>query len=73
MRLHAWSTHTIGHSDQATAPFVDLLRQHGIAPVVDLGSQPYGRQPPQSKRETPEHDPEESGIAYRFMGDALDG
>jgi uncharacterized protein (DUF488 family) len=65
--------HTIGHSDHETAAFVDLLRQHDIALVVDVRSQPYSRWTPQFNRETLKHDLEEAGLAYRFMGDALGG
>jgi uncharacterized protein (DUF488 family) len=65
--------HTVGHSDHTTAAFVDLLRDHGIALVVDVRSQPYSRWAPQFNRETLARDLEDAGIAYRFMGDALGG
>lgn len=65
--------HTIGHSDHETAAFVDLLRQHDIALVVDVRSQPYSRWMPQFNRETLKHDLEKAGVAYHFMGDALGG
>jgi uncharacterized protein (DUF488 family) len=65
--------HTVGHSDHTTAAFVDLLRDHGIALVVDVRSQPYSRWAPQFNRETLARDLEDAGIAYCFMGDALGG
>jgi uncharacterized protein (DUF488 family) len=65
--------HTIGHSDHATATFVQLLRDQGITLVVDVRSQPYSRWTPQFNRETLARDLEHAGIAYRFMGDALGG
>jgi uncharacterized protein (DUF488 family) len=65
--------HTVGHSDHTTAAVVDLLRDHGIALVVDVRSQPYSRWAPQFNRETLARDLEDAGIAYRFMGDALGG
>jgi uncharacterized protein (DUF488 family) len=65
--------HTVGHSDHTTATFVDLLRDHGIALVVDVRSQPYSRWAPQFNRGTLARDLEDAGIAYRFMGDALGG
>jgi uncharacterized protein (DUF488 family) len=65
--------HTVGHSDHTTAAFVDLLRDHGIALVVDVRSQPYSRWAPQFNRETLARDLEDAGIAYHFMGDALGG
>jgi uncharacterized protein (DUF488 family) len=65
--------YTIGHSDHSKDAFVDLLRRHDIALVVDVRSQPYSRWTPQFNRETLKQDLEEAGIAYRFMGDALGG
>jgi uncharacterized protein (DUF488 family) len=53
--------------------FVDLLRQHDVTLVADVRSQPYSRWAPQFNRETLEHDLDQAGIAYRFMGDALGG
>jgi uncharacterized protein (DUF488 family) len=67
------SVYTIGHSDHTVAAFVDLLRQHEIALVVDVRSQPYSRWAPQFSRETLARDLQEAGIGYRFMGDALGG
>jgi len=67
--------HTIGHSDNTTAAFVDLLRRHGITLAVDVRSQPYSRWTVQFNRETLVHDldHDDAGIAYRFMGDELGG
>jgi len=65
--------HTIGHSDHETAAFVDLLRQHEIALVVDVRSRPYSRWAHQFNRETLARDLEEAGVSYRFLGDALGG
>ena len=67
------SIYTIGHSDHETPAFVDLLRQHEIALVVDVRSQPYSRWTPQFNRELLARDLESAGIAYEFMGDALGG
>ena len=65
--------YTIGHSDHDTATFVGLLRQHGIALVADVRSQPYSRWAHQFNRETLARDLDDAGIAYRFMGDTLGG
>ncbi|MGD8245499.1 MAG: DUF488 domain-containing protein [Anaerolineae bacterium] len=65
--------HTIGHSDQTTAAFLDLLSQHDITLLADVRSQPYSRWAPQFNREPLEHDLQEARIAYRFLGDALGG
>ena len=65
--------HTIGHSDHTTAVFIELLRRHGVTLVVDVRSQPYSRWTHQFNRETLAHDLDETGIAYRFMGESLGG
>lgn len=65
--------YTIGHSDHTIEAFVDLLAQHGITLVIDVRSQPYSRWAPQFNRETLSHDLEDTGVAYRFMGDLLGG
>lgn len=65
--------HTVGHSDHTIEAFVDLLRRHGIALVVDVRSQPYSRWAPQFNRETLARDLQDAGIVYRFMGDTLGG
>lgn len=65
--------HTVGHSDDTTTAFVDLLRRHGITLVVDVRSQPCSRWAHQFNRETLARDLQDAGIAYRFLGDALGG
>jgi len=65
--------HTIGHSDHESEDFVDFLRSHGITLVVDVRSQPYSRWTPQFNRENLARGLQDSGIAYRHMGDALGG
>ena len=50
-----------------------LLRQHDIALVVDVRSQPYSRWMHHFNRELLAHDLREAGIDYRFMGDRLGG
>jgi len=67
------SIYTIGHSDHATAAFVNLLRRHGITLVADVRSQPYSRWAPQFNREALKRDLQKAGIHYRFLGEALGG
>ncbi len=67
------SIYTIGHSDHDMPVFLDLLRRHAIALVVDVRSQPYSRWAPQFNREAFTRALQEAGLAYRFMGDALGG
>jgi uncharacterized protein (DUF488 family) len=64
---------TIGHANHEMGAFIDLLRRHAISLVVDVRSQPYSQWASQFNRELLAHDLEETGIAYRFMGDALGG
>lgn len=65
--------YTIGHSDHNLVEFVGLLLCHGTTLVVDVRSQPYSRWTPQFNRESLSHYLQESGIAYRFMGNLLGG
>ncbi len=68
--LNVW---TIGHSDLAFARFLELLKQHGIALVVDVRSQPYSQWAHQFNRETLARDVEAKGVGYRYLGDGLGG
>jgi uncharacterized protein (DUF488 family) len=43
---------TIGHSDRSLETFVDLLKTHGIAHVLDVRTVPRSRHNPQFNRET---------------------
>ncbi len=65
--------HSIGHSDHTSEEFLDLLRRHEIAVVVDVRSQPYSQWVPQFNRENLARDLEAAGVRYVFMGDSLGG
>lgn len=65
--------YSVGHSNHQTEAFVALLRQNGIAVLVDLRSQPYSRWAPQFNRETLARALEQAGVRYIFMGDSLGG
>ena len=65
--------YSIGHSNHEIAAFIALLRQHGIALLADVRSQPYSRYAPHFNRETLARTLEAHGIAYRHLGDALGG
>ena len=67
------TVYTIGHSDHTTEAFLDLLRQHEIAVVADVRSQPYSQWVPQFNRENVMRDLQAAGIRYVFLGDALGG
>lgn len=67
------TAYTIGHSDHTTQAFLDLLRQHEIALVADVRSQPYSQWVPQFNRENLVRDLLAAGIRYVFLGDSLGG
>jgi len=65
--------HTIGHSKHPWDRFLALLKQHGIALVVDARSRPFSRFNPQFNRERFAKALGEAGIAYAWRGEALGG
>ena len=67
------TVYSIGHSNHEIAAFIALLRQYGIALLVDVRSQPYSRYAPQFNRENLARALEAQGIAYRYLGDTLGG
>jgi uncharacterized protein (DUF488 family) len=64
---------TIGHSNHSSEDFLQLLRQHSIACLVDLRSQPYSRYNPQFNRETLAAVLHSAGIQYADFGTTLGG
>ena len=64
--------YTIGHSDHDTATFVGLLRQHGIALVADVRSQPYSRWAHQFNRETLARDLDDRRAWKGYLFEMLD-
>jgi uncharacterized protein (DUF488 family) len=65
--------YTIGHSDHSISEFVELLKRHDIALVVDVRSQPYSRWTHQFNRELLAQELREAEIEYHFLGDRLGG
>jgi uncharacterized protein (DUF488 family) len=61
---------TIGHSNHSIEAFLGLLKQHGIACVADVRSQPYGRLE-HFNREYLAAELKTAGIQYVFMGKEL--
>ncbi|MES1180303.1 MAG: DUF488 domain-containing protein [Verrucomicrobiota bacterium] len=59
---------TIGHSDHELATLVQLLRQHKVAVVADVRSQPYSARLPQFNKELLERGLRENGLQYVFLG-----
>ncbi len=63
--------YTIGHSNQTAERLVELLRQHEIAAVADVRSQPYSRFSPQFNREPLAAELKRAGLDYVFLGQEL--
>ena len=64
---------TIGHSNHPIERFVELLKKAGVTLLVDVRSMPYSRRFPQFGREKLARSLAESGIDYRWEGEALGG
>ncbi len=56
---------TIGHSTRSLAELIELLKDQGVAGVVDVRTIPRSRTNPQFNRETLPRALEAAGIAYR--------
>lgn len=65
--------YTIGHSRHSMEQFVELLRRHGVARVVDVRSFPSSRMAPQFNRPQLEAALGAAGIAYEWRGAELGG
>ena len=65
--------YSVGHSNADIHAFIDLLRRHGIAALVDTRSQPYSRYNQHFSRESLKHSLEEAGIEYFYLGEELGG
>jgi uncharacterized protein (DUF488 family) len=64
---------TIGHSNHPIERFLELLRRHDIAAVVDVRSRPYSRFVPHFSKERLQRLLEEESIGYLFLGGELGG
>ncbi len=65
--------YTVGHSNQSLDALIGLLRQHGIAALVDVRSVPRSRYAPQFDREALRAALAAAGMRYAFMGAELGG
>ncbi len=63
------SVYTIGHSNRPIEAFIELLREHAIALLVDIRTVPKSRHNPQFGQDQLPASLEASGIAYRYMKD----
>jgi uncharacterized protein (DUF488 family) len=64
---------TLGHSNHAIEPFLELLRRHAVAVVVDVRARPYSRFVPHFSRERLARLLAAEGIGYRYLGQELGG
>ena len=58
---------TVGHSTRPIEEFIDLLKEHGIADLVDVRTVPKSRYNPQFNCENLPKSLHEARIAYRHM------
>jgi uncharacterized protein (DUF488 family) len=65
--------YTIGHSDRAPEEFIEHLKQHGIAVLVDVRSVPFSRRFPHFSKNDLRALLRENGIRYSYAGDKLGG
>jgi uncharacterized protein (DUF488 family) len=68
---------TIGHSNMSIERFLELLRAHKVALLVDVRTAPYSRHWPQFSRDALANalanSVERGGVAYLFLGHELGG
>lgn len=64
---------SIGHSNATIDFFLDLLRRHEIAVLVDTRSQPYSRYNPHFSREALKQSVIQHGIEYVYLGNRIGG
>lgn len=71
--MDTYTIYTIGHSNHTSEKFIALLKQHAIACLVDVRSQPYSRYNPHFNRETLAAALRAAGIQYVDRGASLGG
>ncbi len=69
----AHTLYSIGHSNHPLGRFLELLRQHAIAVVADVRSEPYSRYSPHFSRDALQEALQVAGVGYVFLGRELGG
>lgn len=69
----AQPVYTIGYGARSIDAFVDVLRAHQIAYLVDVRTSPHSRFKPEFSQGSLENELARHGIRYVFMGDSLGG
>jgi len=67
------TVYTVGHSNQTTESFLDLLHQHAIEVLVDVRSAPYSRFVPQFNQRELQTTVRSAGFLYVYLGRELGG
>ncbi len=65
--------YTIGYGSRSIEQFIEVLRQHKIAYLIDVRSIPYSRYKPEFSKESLAAQLQRHLIRYVFMGDTLGG
>ncbi len=65
--------YTLGHSNREFDEFCEILREFGIALVIDVRRFPQSQKFPHFNRENLEGELSECGINYMYLGDLLGG
>ena len=65
--------YTIGYGSRPIDAFIEVLRQHEIAYLIDVRSAPYSRYKPEFSKAALAAELQRHGIRYIFMGDTLGG
>lgn len=64
---------TIGYGARSMEAFLQVLRDRGVAYLIDVRSKPYSRFKPEFSKESLQAALHEAGIRYVYMGDVLGG
>ncbi|MBE9516388.1 MAG: DUF488 domain-containing protein [Proteobacteria bacterium] len=67
------SIYTIGHSDRSQTELVDLLKQNGVATLVDIRSNPHSKKHPHFDDEVLRNALTKENIVYHWAGRQLGG
>ncbi|ETO10220.1 hypothetical protein RFI_27156 [Reticulomyxa filosa] len=73
MSSHPWNIYTIGHSNYPVSKFVDVLKEHKIATVVDIRAAPFSRNAPDYGIKSLQSLCGQNQINYEWKGDLLGG
>lgn len=65
--------YTVGHSNHSLQVFLDLLKAHAIAELVDVRSFPYSRHTPQFNKSSLQEALRQQGVHYTPLGGTLGG